>query len=475
MTQRQMSAQPSFAVKYFDEPELAFANGGVHVDPKNGIARFGPKSWSDVRRHPSHVRVGFIGTAQTVELAQEWIAINSRGVPGDAAHPGFPGCMENRGFHTKLEFSDGWSELISRSELDEITHIRDKKAQFETCVELLSSKLALISRRDLAPEYVVLALPEALRAKCGTADYPLPTGGRVHRDLRRAFKAAAMTYRIPTQLLDQMTAEFRDPDNPSKIAWNFFTGLYFKAGGMPWGPVGLLPGTCYVGISFYRGLSASDPTLHTSLVQAFDEHGEGLVLRGPDFKWDADKHESPTPHLSAEDSFKLVNFVLDRYFAEMKQVPRRLVLHKSSRWWIDEAAGCREALKTRVGTYDLVALQGQDVVRLLPASTYPALRGTRFTLGELDYLYTTGFITQLGQFHGQHVPALIQISDHIGYDTPRETVVKEILILTKMNWNSSRLGGLFPITLRFSKLVSEIMREIPASSGTPLPQSKFYM
>jgi hypothetical protein len=158
----------------------------------------------------------------------------------------------------------------------------------------------------------------------------------------------------------------------------------------------------------------------------------------------------------------------------MKQHPQRVVIHKSSGWWLEEAAGCREALKSRVAKYDLVALQAQDSVRLLPASKYPALRGTRFTVGDLDYLYTTGFVAELGQFHGTHVPSPIQIADHLGYDTPRETILKEILVLTKMNWNSSRLGGLMPITLKFSRLVGEIMREIPMDLE-PRPQQKFYM
>jgi hypothetical protein len=43
-----------------------------------------------------------------------------------------------------------------------------------------------------------------------------------------------------------------------------------------------------------------------------------------------------------------------------------------------------------------------------------------------------------------------------------------------MNWNSSRLGGLKPITLKFSTLVGEIMREIPADME-PQPQQKFYI
>jgi len=95
-------------------------------------------------------------------------------------------------------------------------------------------------------------------------------------------------------------------------------------------------------------------------------------------------------------------------------------------------------------------------------------------VGELDYVYTTGFVAELGQFRSTHVPAPIQIADHVGHDTPRETILKEILVLTKMNWNSSRLGGLKPITLKFSTLVGEIMREIPADVELQPPQ-KFYM
>jgi hypothetical protein len=73
-----------------------------------------------------------------------------------------------------------------------------------------------------------------------------------------------------------------------------------------------------------------------------------------------------------------------------------------------------------------------------------------------------------------HVPSPILISDHLGYDTPRETLLKEILVLTKMNWNSARFGGLLPVTIRFSRLVGDILKEIPGDRE-PLPQLKFYM
>jgi hypothetical protein len=72
-----------------------------------------------------------------------------------------------------------------------------------------------------------------------------------------------------------------------------------------------------------------------------------------------------------------------------------------------------------------------------------------------------------------HVPSPLLVADHLGSDTPRETLTGEILTLTKMNWNAARLGGLLPITLEFARRVSDIMKEIPPDED-PLPQAKFY-
>jgi len=84
----------------------------------------------------------------------------------------------------------------------------------------------------------------------------------------------------------------RDPDLPAKKAWNFVTALYFKAGGNPWSPHGLPAGTCYIGISFFRPFDNSSD-VKTSVIQAFDETGESLVLRGPDFEWN-EVQQGPT-------------------------------------------------------------------------------------------------------------------------------------------------------------------------------------
>ena len=461
--------------QYLGEPLLEFADAREHIDPKLGISRFGPKSYSPRRKHPAHVQVGFIGSAETMAAAKEWLESCSKGVPGDEKHPEFPGCMTDRGFFTQLDFDDDWQSQIYSGDIDALLDIKRSRERFEELLKLLEGKLDSLSKKDQPPEYIVIALPDELYYKCKVTNYRDPHLGDVHRDLRRAFKALSMKYRIPTQFLRQQTIDGREKDNPSKVAWNFFTGLYFKSGGTPWGPTQLTPGTCYLGVAFYRSIGSLLNTMQTSLIQAFDEHGDGLVLRGPEFDWNAQQQGTKSPHLTEQQAELLISQALDKYQEYMHQTPQRVVLHKSSVFWPEEKTGFKKALKGRITKFDFLSIDTrQSAVRLLTQSTYPPLRGTRFTVGDVDYLYTTGFIAELGQYHSLHVPSPIQITDHIGQDTPREDLLREVLILTKMNWNSSRLGGKSPITLRFSDLVGEIMKEIP-EGREPLPQYKFYM
>lgn len=66
------------------------------------------------------------------------------------------------------------------------------------------------------------------------------------------------------------------------------------------------------------------------------------------------------------------------------------------------------------------------------------------------------------------LPSPLQVADHFG-DNSIETLLREILTLTKMSWNSAAFAGLMPITRRFSRLVGDIMRGLPKDREA-LPQ-----
>lgn len=467
---------PHISCSYYDEPSLQFCGGRVHISPHMGLTIFGPRSLDLSQRHPETIKVGFVGSGRSVESALAWLRSCLPGVDGNEAHQAFPGFMEDRGFFSQLLLDNSdWIEIITQHEIAAVARLRLHKDRFELALGTVCDKLRLLSQKDRPPDYVVVAIPDELLTHCKTIDFRDPQLGEVHRDFRRAIKAVAMRFHIPTQILLQRTTEAtpedRTVDHKSKCAWNFFTGLYFKAGGIPWSPKELTPGTCYVGVSFYHSLGTQSRTVRTSVAQAFDEHGDGLVLRGQDFVWDESRH-GRSPHLDEDGARNLIKMVLKRYHDEMKQTPSRVVIHKTSRFWPAERAGFEDAL-TQVREFDLIAIAPTSAIRLLRAGQYPPLRGTRFSVDDLHFLYTTGFIPALNAYPYGHVPSPLQIADHIG-DSAIDTLLHEILVLTKMNWNSAEFAGQMPITVRFSQLVGDIMREIPPSQE-PLPQFKYYM
>jgi hypothetical protein len=190
---------------YLTEPLLAFADEQLHVDPKAGIARYGPRSYGR-GEHPASVRIGLIGTAETVVTARAWLETNAEGVLGDEKNPEFPGYQRDRGFCSELTFDVAGNETITQTELQELLrNRRPHRDRFEATVALVDEKLRLLGDRDHPPQYVLIGLPNDLVRRCRVAEYHDLALGMVHRDLRRAIKAVAMKYRIPTQLMRQTT------------------------------------------------------------------------------------------------------------------------------------------------------------------------------------------------------------------------------------------------------------------------------
>lgn len=253
---------PRISTFWLSEPELSFAGGKIHSDPKVGIALYGPRSLN-TSRHKKEVHIGFIGTGEGVEKAQEFFQDCAEGIDGDVEnkegklehkYTPFPGCSAEAGFRCDLRMSTDLIEPITQREKREINRIKIEREKFEALLNLLQDKMTLLKDRDHPLDYITVVLPRDLYDACRVVDYIDPQDGLIHRDLRRAFKAIAMRLQKPTQILQETTAagisrKDKKLDHKSKIAWNIFTGLYFKIDGLPWGPIGLPPSSCFAGIS----------------------------------------------------------------------------------------------------------------------------------------------------------------------------------------------------------------------------------
>jgi hypothetical protein len=138
---------------------------------------------------------------------------------------------------------------------------------------------------------------------------------------------------------------------------------------------------------------------------------------------------------------------------------------------VTERDGFNAAL-AGITQFDLVAVSSTNEVQLLRQRKYPPLRGTLFSVADIRFLYTTGYISALQAYPHGRVRSPLQIADHLG-DSSIEQLAEEILLLTKMNANSAGFAGALPTRIRFSRLVGDIMREAPADRE-PGPHFKFY-
>ena len=160
-----------------------------------------------------------------------------------------------------------------------------------------------------------------------------------------------------------------------------------KAEGYPWKLAEMPIGTCYVGITFYR--THNQENVRSSLAQVFTHTGEGLVLRGG--RAIVDKI-TRSPHLSEKAAYHLLEDALNLYERQMRTRPTRLVIHKSSRFWLDELSGFKKAAEG-IELVDFVAIESRGIRFMRRTGKYPPRRGTALRIGENDYiLFTKGYI-----------------------------------------------------------------------------------
>ena len=255
-------------------------------------------------------------------------------------------------------------------------------------------------------------------------------------------------------------------------AWNLHTALYYKARGRPWRiPRDLKElTTCFVGVSFYYDLDRA--TVLTSMAQVFDERGDGVVVRGGPVELSKDDR---TPHLSGEDAEALLLDALQSYRETHETLPARVVLHKTSSFDEAELAGFRSAATSeRVSRLDAVSVSDRDDTRLLRYGSYPPLRGTWLALDARQHLlYTRGSVDFYATYPGLYIPQPLLFRCDDVEVTPTQ-IARELLALSKLNWNQTQFDGSEPITVVAARSVGDILKYVGEGERIA-PRYSFYM
>lgn len=475
-------------IDYLPEPELEFGSGR-HIDIRFGIMNYGPH---DVESDfaPRRIRVGIVGIPEDVERARDFLERCRDEIPGAESRqanlrPRFPGFRPDTAFYATLVMEEGLCRTIPAKFFDDLRRCGNANQIVRDASDAYLTHFAHLLEHTPV-DVLLCAVPEQLVDLMNPDLRPAVPRGEPRLDFHDYLKARAMalTETKPVQLILPSTSDptrarkskakqvTRRIQDDATRAWNLHTALYYKARGRPWRVPRDLKEltTCYVGVSFYYDLERT--TVLTSMAQVFDERGDGVVVRGGPVTLSKDDR---APHLSGEDAEALLRSALDSYRATHETLPARVVLHKTSPFNQTELEGFRVAAAgERVSRLDAVSVSDREATRLLRYGAYPPLRGTWLALDRREnLLYTRGSVDFYATYPGLYIPQplLFRCEDVEG--TPRQ-IARELLALSKLNWNQTQFDGSEPITVVAARRVGDILKYLDPSARIA-PRYSFYM
>lgn len=477
-----------------EEPKLYFGNNQENIDPKVGLINYGCYGrFSKGAHQPLTIRAGIIGTHKSKQLLESWLEKLKYRISGkidettNKREVDFPGISLDSPLKFEIKLDESCYQHIDESAIKELEPL-NRKDRVIRLVEIYEQKFKdLAETTDPHPDIVFLPLSENAVGLCKD---PKLVGDKIVYE-RRNVKLSegqehplfdfhnvlkVISYKhggMVSQIIRPATLNFNKfVQDSATIGWNFAVATYYKATGIPWKLSELDDNTCYVGLSFYRELSKSEVNMRTSMAHVYLRTGESQVIRGKPFRWD--DSISKKPSLSETSASEIINDVIDLYKRQRGVVPQRVVIHKTSPFTGEEVIGFNKALKG-VEMADFIHINENNGIRLFPQSEqYPPIRGT-FIYGATKFLlYTTGYVPLLDSYYGSSIPSPLFLEAYRLNSTP-EQVAKDILALTKLDWNNASFNTRLPVTISVSRKVGEILSESSAQK-TDLPSNyRYYM
>jgi hypothetical protein len=500
---------------YLEEPSLRFGLGQSVDDPRDGLALFGPLDSGET----TAIKVGAVGTSEGIERFERWLErlqmpISSAEDPAELNfRPVFPGFQAV--FKVPLGPKLHASVEIPAADLAAALSIHSHHERVYSAVTLYQAGIEKFRRDEersnvdiwfivVPPEVKRLCSPKSIAPPLSQSLLPSLSLKQARKymaapslfteinkstipyeykpDFHEQIKARLLTIGTPIQLVQESTVAPRDflnafgmpkysIDRPSTVAWNLSTAAYYKASGRPWKLEGIREGVCYLGIVFKRDPTESDKRNACCAAQLFLDSGDGVVFKGNVGPWYSETDRQF--HLSPNAASEIVTKAIESYKAKSNGAPpSELFIHGkmdiSEPEWRGFLAGASD--ETRV-----------TFVKIRPSSTkvfgagkFPLPRGTAAEIhARSGLLWTVGYVPRLQTFTGKEVPSPLQV-DIVRGEGEIVQVLRDILALTKLNYNACLFGDGTPVTLRFADSVAEILTAGPRAGEPPLP-FKFYI
>ncbi len=490
------------------EPLLLFGHRQLMEDPRDGLTLFGPLD----EGKPYGIKAGVIGTKAGIDLFERWVEWVQRPVftkppvPGRPPFPGFEAV-----FRTRWNVKPILTLAVQDEEIDEFLYLDEPHQRVYGTVGVFSKRIHDAKREEEEnPELWFVVTPDRVWKYCRPKSVVEP---EVRQEALKAFKRAgtarafyqthalfpemgvdATPYVYEEQFHNQLKSRLlgdmvltqvvrestlanignvsdpgidrRQAARQSEIAWNLCTAVFYKVGGRPWKVADIREGVCYVGLVFKKEDTTGSTRNACCAAQMFLDSGDGVVFKGALGPWY--NEETRDFHLSYEAARKLGELAVKSYTKRVGKAPTEIFVH--GRVWFEEKEwmGFKDAVGKGTNIVG-VRIREEKNLKLYRKGQNPILRGLANIRGPRSaHLWTRGWTPRIQTYPGREVPNPLIIEVNKG-NAPIEVVLKDVLALTKLNYNACIFGDGTPITLKFANAIGEILTAGPLKEVPPLP------
>jgi hypothetical protein len=494
-----------FKLEYIREPVLKFAYGQDVTDPRDGLTIFGPYDKGKV----ADFSIGIIGTSEGIRKCKGWLNKLQKPIfhpTRDIAKPFFPGFES--AFSTSMNLQSISTIEINEAGLENFYKYNDNRIRVAEIVDLYVEPLKEhLNESEQRPKIWFIIIPNKVYSLCrpksmvpkkgaikvGFADeYSKQMPGLFEDEQRTRWRTAykyenhfhnqlkikLLNEKIVTQIIREDTIAFDEKPNVTAlklksyneqltaINWNLANTIYYKAGGVPWKVSKVRKNVCYIGLTFKRDDINIDSKIACCAAQMFLDSGDGVVFRGrvgPYYNPDTKEY-----HLSEERAYELLSKVLEAFKKDNREYPEKIFIHGKTFFNDEEWSGFERAVNEKSKVFGVRITHEKDF-KLFRVGEYPIFRGAvHFKNHHAAFLWTKGFMPRIQSILGLETPNPLLIELIRGEEDIFQ-ICKDVMMLTKLNYNACIYCDGTPVTLKFADLIGEILTAGPNEHLEVLP------